>query len=304
MAPPESTTYTHPAPYQRDSGDREVLHGAQRLHAEVRAPGNLAVAELVAFGARRQHWPRRAHTERPVGQQRDACGGSLADTCHDAVIGLRVLLSDEIHCLAGDHPHARAGAGAPAGEVRGIAQHRALGDQRSLAEGVEEVFIAVRAANDLDLTLLDDARPLVRRRFVKQPFPRLPFAQPRPHRDPAQILRVGAERVGRRGDGTFEHRHRWSPSTHLSAGMSSTYPCGRNITAAPRRGARLARSTHGRAEGARTSITRTFASSQPGDTQFGFDERFEPGRQSRVFVVWMSTGGRGVVEQALQQPQV
>ena len=29
---------------QRDSGDREVLHGAQRLHAEVRAPGNLAVS--------------------------------------------------------------------------------------------------------------------------------------------------------------------------------------------------------------------------------------------------------------------
>jgi hypothetical protein len=46
------------------------------------------------------------------------------------------------------------------------------------------------------------------------------------------------------------------------------------------------------------------ASSQPGDTQFGFDERLEPGRHDRVFAACMSTGGRGAIDQALQQPQV
>jgi hypothetical protein len=123
------------------------------------------------------------------------------------VIGLRVLLADEIHCRAVDHPEARAGAGAGAGEVRGVAQDRALGDHRALAEGVEDVFVAVRAANDLDFTLLDDARPLVGRRFVEQPLPRLPFAQPRAGRELPQILRVGADGVGRGGDDTFEHGH-------------------------------------------------------------------------------------------------
>ena len=90
---------------QRDSGDREVLDGAQRLHAEVRAARNLAVAEQVAFRARREQRPRSAHAERRVRQQPDTVGESLADACHDAVVGLRVLLADEIHCLAGDHPH-------------------------------------------------------------------------------------------------------------------------------------------------------------------------------------------------------
>ena len=141
------------------------------------------------------------------GQQPDAVGESLADACHDTVVGLRVLLADVIHCLAGDHPQARAGACARAGEVRAVAEDRALGDHRSLAEGVEEVFIAVQAANDLDFTLLDDAHPLVGRRFVKQPLPGLPFAQPRAGREPAQILRVGADGAGRGGDGTFEHGH-------------------------------------------------------------------------------------------------
>jgi hypothetical protein len=67
------------------------------------------------------------------------------------------------------------------------------------------VFIAVQAANDVDVTVLDDARPVIRRRFVKQPLPRLPFAQPRAGREPAQILRGGADGAGRGGDGTFEH---------------------------------------------------------------------------------------------------
>ena len=112
---------------QRDSGDREVLHGAQRLHAEIRAPGNLAAAKQVAFCARRQQRPRSAHAERRVRQQPDTVGESLADACHDTVVGLRVLLADEIHCLAG--------ACAPAGDVCGVAEDRALGDHRSLAEG-------------------------------------------------------------------------------------------------------------------------------------------------------------------------
>ena len=50
-----------------------------------------------------------------------------------------------------------------------------------------------------------------------------------------------------------------------------------------------------------------FASSHPGDTQFRFDEGFEPGRHGRVFVVIVvcaCTCGRGAVDQALQQPQV
>jgi hypothetical protein len=69
------------------------------------------------------------------------------------------------------------------------------------------VFIAVQATNDVDVTVLDDARPVIRRRFVKQPLPRLPFTQPRAGREPAQILRVGADGAGRGGDGTFEHGH-------------------------------------------------------------------------------------------------
>jgi hypothetical protein len=88
---------------------------------------------------------------RRVGQQPDAVGESLADVCHDPVVGLRVLLADVIHCLAGDHPQPRPGACAGAGEVRGVAQDGALGDHRARAEGVEEVFIAVQAANDVDV---------------------------------------------------------------------------------------------------------------------------------------------------------
>jgi hypothetical protein len=52
---------------QRDSGDREVFHGTQCLHAEIRAAGDLAVAELVAFRARREQRPRSARAEHPVG---------------------------------------------------------------------------------------------------------------------------------------------------------------------------------------------------------------------------------------------
>ena len=65
----------------------------------------------------------------------------------------------------------------------------------------------MQAANDLDCTLLDDAHPVVGRRFVKQPLLGLPFTQRRPGREPPQILRVGADGVGRGGDGTFEHGH-------------------------------------------------------------------------------------------------
>jgi hypothetical protein len=142
-----------------------------------------------------------------VRQQPDAVGESLAYACHDPVAGLRALLADVIHCLAGDHPQPRAGACAGAGEVGGVAQDGALGDHRARAEGVEEVFIAVQAPNDVDVTVLDEARPVIRRRFVKQPLPRLPFTQPRAGREPAQIVVLGADGAGRGGDGTFEHGH-------------------------------------------------------------------------------------------------
>ena len=55
----------------------------------------------------------------------------------------------------------------------------------------------------------------------------------------------------------------------------------------------------------RTSITRGASrGGQPGEAQFWFDERIEPGRQPLVLCVGLSTGGRGMVEQSLQQPQV
>jgi len=53
--------------------------------------------------------------------------------------------------------------------------------------------------------------------------------------------------------------------------------------------------------GGRRSLTRGPSRGvQPGDAQFWFDERVEPGRQSLLSCVGLSTGVRGVVEQALQ----
>ena len=43
---------------------------------------------------------------------------------------------------------------------------------------------------------------------------------------------------------------------------------------------------------------------QPGDAQFWFDERVEPGRQTILACAGLSSGGSGVVEQTLQQSQV
>jgi hypothetical protein len=137
------------------------------------------------------------------------------------------------------------------------------------------VFVAARAANDLDLTRLNDARPLIRRGFVKQPFPRPPRA--------------------------------WSSlascQTLPLASVDMTLAVN-HIAATPRR--RRGRPDLPTALAPWPDLTHgwIFASSQPGDTQFGFDERLEPGRHGRVFAVCRSAVGRSVIDQALQQPEV
>jgi hypothetical protein len=122
---------------QRHAGDREVLEGAQRLHAVERVGRHVALAEQVALLARAAAGEARGAAvadERGVGGA-EPRGDAARGAGDERGVGGRRLLDEVVHRGARErgHRHRRQGAGRGAVGV-GVAEQQPLADRLAGAE--------------------------------------------------------------------------------------------------------------------------------------------------------------------------